>query len=200
MLVSLIVCTLALQTPAPEKAQAVYDALQLKLSHAKTLYLTVCPTTGNAWDHETDYGFRRPNQAFASGYGVYRRTDGKRTSNNDETKDFNRPAKPGDMATFTVVGFESFTKPNATVVGIGDVRQRRVRGRDCLLLDMKIDGRRVTLFVDPQTRLPSGYGDGEATEPYSAYGDVTLDKAMSPDAFKVAAPMPARTVGGRQVF
>lgn len=194
MIVSLIACALALQAPVPEKAQAVYDALQMRLSHAKTLYLTVGPTTGNAWDHETAYGFRRPNQAFATGYGIRRRTDGKRTSNNESTKDFNRPAKPGDMETFTIAGFESFTKPNATAVGIGDVRRRRVGGRDCLLLDLKIDGRPLTLFVDAETRLPSGLGFGEATEKDLAYAEVILDKAISQNAFKVAGPMPARTV------
>jgi hypothetical protein len=75
-----------------ESAQSVYEELQRRLGKVQAIEVVTTPTTGNAWDHETNLFFRRPTMAAMSGWGIRYRTNGKRTLDQDRT--FKEPFLP----------------------------------------------------------------------------------------------------------
>lgn len=202
---------MALTQTQVQTASEVYSELQRTLSKARSIKVVTWPTTGNSWDRETTYVFRRPDKAYISGWGFYFRTNGRWTLDSERGR-VGR-AMPGD-AQILPLGFEAFggranvARPRGwdapggqgimTPIGIArDVRwgKRPLRAID---LDSPRLGR-VTLFIDPKTGLPVGWGDDRkaAEDPYFFVNPackVTLNVPAEPYEFNVPEPLPAEKV------
>lgn len=149
---------LGLLPALPRTSADAYHDLQSRLARYASVRVSTYPITGNAWEHEGEHGFLRPNKGFRHEPNAYFATDG-RMSWIMQLGESSRPARPYHLAQYAgLTGFESFFNPTVKVTGQLPPRTVEQNRRKLTALDLTIDGQTGVLYLDAASGLPFAWG------------------------------------------
>ena len=184
-------------TPPIEDSIGLYREWNAKVAKAQRVEIDVLPPS-NGEMHDVRYYFQRPNVGGAHGMNYGFEGDGRRVrSDSTAFGTFNRPARPDDLKKYlNLPGFESFFAPRAKVEGLGPLRLVHPYveyGKEfpALAADLRIDGRKLTLYFNPISRVPMAHGPLRTRDlSYDSMSDWYVSIKLSPTRQKVAPVLP----------